>query len=63
MMKNLLIILFTGLFSTAAVAQSKPVQYPLTTIEFESTTVDYGKIEKGSMALEHLLLETQETIH
>jgi hypothetical protein len=48
MMKNLLIILFTGLFSTAAVAQSKPVQYPLTTIEFESTTVDYGKIEKGS---------------
>jgi hypothetical protein len=48
MMKKLLIILFTVLFSTGAVAQSNPVQDPITTIEFESTTVDYGKIEKGS---------------
>jgi len=47
-MKKLLIILFTVLFSTGAVAQSNPVQDPITTIEFESTTVDYGKIEKGS---------------
>ena len=48
MMKKLLIILFTVLFSTGAVAQNNPVQDPITTIEFESTTVDYGKIEKGS---------------
>jgi len=48
MMKNLLIILFTGLLATGAVGQSNPAQDPLTTIEFESTTLDYGKIEKGS---------------
>jgi hypothetical protein len=48
MMKNLLIILFTGLFSSVVVAQSNPIQDPVTTIVFESTTVNYGKIEKGS---------------
>lgn len=47
-MKKLLIILFTGLFYTSAVAQSNTIQDPLTTINFESTILDYGKIEKGS---------------
>jgi hypothetical protein len=49
MMKNLLlIILFTGLFFTGAQAQEAIGNDPTTTVEFESTTMDYGKIEKGS---------------
>jgi hypothetical protein len=49
MMKNLLlIILFAGLFLTSAQAQESTVIDPTTTVEFESTTMDYGKIEKGS---------------
>lgn len=48
-MKNLLlIILFTAIFSSSIQAQNNSSLDPLTTIEFESTTIDYGKIEKGS---------------
>jgi hypothetical protein len=49
MMKNLLlIILFAGLFFTSAQAQESTVNDPTTTVEFEFTTMDYGKIKKGS---------------
>lgn len=49
MMKNLLLLfLFTGIFSNSIQAQNSSSLDPITTIEFESTTIDYGKIEKGS---------------
>lgn len=49
MMKNLLLIfLFTGLVSTSMQAQDSTTLDPITTVEFESSTIDYGKVEKGS---------------
>ena len=42
-MKNLVLILFVGLVSLGAMAQEKVAK-----IEFKSTTIDYGTIEKGS---------------
>ncbi|TYB73913.1 DUF1573 domain-containing protein [Bizionia gelidisalsuginis] len=42
-MKNLFTLLFVGLISFAATAQAK--------IEFKSTTIDYGTIEKGADGL------------
>ena len=49
MMKNLLLIfLFTGLVSTSMQAQDSTTLDPMTTVEFESSTIDYGKVEKGS---------------
>jgi hypothetical protein len=49
MMKNiLLIILFTGLYFKSAQAQENTVIDSITTVTFVSTTMDYGKIKKGS---------------
>nr|WP_104515693.1 DUF1573 domain-containing protein [Nonlabens xylanidelens] len=49
MMKNLLLIfLFTGLVSTSMQAQDSTTLDPMTTVEFETSTIDYGKVEKGS---------------
>ncbi|PPK94369.1 MULTISPECIES: DUF1573 domain-containing protein [Nonlabens] len=48
-MKNLLLIfLFTGLVSTSMQAQDSTTLDPMTTVEFETSTIDYGKVEKGS---------------
>ncbi|WP_366942003.1 DUF1573 domain-containing protein [uncultured Nonlabens sp.] len=48
-MKNLLLIfLFTGLISTSMQAQDSTTLDPMTTVEFETSTIDYGKVEKGS---------------
>ncbi|GAB4155426.1 MAG: DUF1573 domain-containing protein [Winogradskyella sp.] len=44
MMKNLIAILFVGLISFGASAQDKKVAK----IEFKTTVIDYGTIEKGS---------------
>ena len=42
-MKQLLTILFIGLFSFSVTAQDKAAK-----IEFKETTIDYGTIEKGA---------------
>tara|TARA_Y100000589_G_C27174889_1_gene638291 strand:- start:1928 stop:2359 length:432 start_codon:yes stop_codon:yes gene_type:complete len=44
MMKNLIAILFVGLISLGSFAQEKKVAK----IEFKTTVIDYGTIEKGS---------------
>ena len=44
MMKNLIAILFVGLMSFGSFAQEKKVAK----IEFKTTVIDYGTIEKGS---------------
>jgi hypothetical protein len=43
MMKNLIVILFVGMFSVSAFAQDKVAK-----IEFKTETIDYGTIEKGA---------------
>ncbi|WP_111682491.1 DUF1573 domain-containing protein [Winogradskyella tangerina] len=43
-MKNLIVILFVGIFSLGAFAQEKKVAK----IEFKTDVIDYGTIEKGS---------------
>ncbi|WP_299368166.1 DUF1573 domain-containing protein [Winogradskyella sp.] len=43
-MKNLIAILFIGLISLGSIAQEKKVAK----IEFKTTVIDYGTIEKGS---------------
>ena len=45
-MKNLITILFVGLFSLAVSAQEK-----IAKIEFKTETIDYGTIEKGADGL------------
>lgn len=42
-MKNLIVILFVGMFSISAFAQDKVAK-----IEFKSETIDYGTVEKGA---------------
>lgn len=42
-MKNLIVILFVGMFSVSAFAQDKVAK-----IEFKTETIDYGTIEKGA---------------
>lgn len=47
-MKNLLFIFLTvGLFQWS-IAQNESTLDKVTTVEFETTTIDYGKIAKGS---------------
>ncbi len=49
MMKNLLLtFLLTGLSLAGLNAQNNSSLDPLTSIEFKTTTIDYGDIEKGS---------------
>lgn len=49
MMKNLLLpFLLTAFLFSGLNAQNNSSLDPLTTIEFESTTIDYGEIAKGS---------------
>ncbi|MEN8901329.1 MAG: DUF1573 domain-containing protein [Nonlabens sp.] len=48
MKKLLLLFLFTGIFSNSIVGQNNSSLDPITTIEFESTIIDFGKIAKGS---------------
>ncbi|SRR5690606_10561460 len=43
MMKNLIVMLFVGMFSISAFAQDKVAK-----IEFKTETIDYGTIEKGA---------------
>ena len=43
MMKNLIVILFVGMFSVSAFAQDKVAK-----IEFKTETIDYGTIQKGA---------------
>ncbi|MFD2551849.1 DUF1573 domain-containing protein [Bizionia sediminis] len=45
-MKNVITILFIGLISLTAMAQTKVAK-----IEFKETTIDYGVIEKGADGL------------
>ena len=45
-MKNVILILFVGLFSLGALAQEKVAK-----IMFKTDTIDYGTIEKGSDGL------------
>ena len=42
-MKNLIVLLFVGMFSISAFAQDKVAK-----IEFKTETIDYGTIEKGA---------------
>ena len=42
-MKNLIVILFVGMFSVSAFAQDKVAK-----IEFKTETIDYGTIQKGA---------------
>uniref|UniRef100_UPI00404B0C4E DUF1573 domain-containing protein n=1 Tax=Gelidibacter sp. TaxID=2018083 RepID=UPI00404B0C4E len=42
-MKNLIVMLFVGMFSISAFAQDKVAK-----IEFKTETIDYGTIEKGA---------------
>ncbi len=43
MMKNLIVILFVGMFGISAFAQEKVAK-----IEFKTSEIDYGTIEKGA---------------
>lgn len=57
-MKNLLILFFFALvLSNSLQAQNSSSLDPLTTIEFESTTIDYGKIEKGSDGIKSFIFK------
>ena len=48
MKKNLHIFFIVAVTSTALNAQNNSTLDPLTTIKFDSTTIDYGEIKKGS---------------